>query len=203
MQDNRDKRVELLQKYAYKFFPATKYMDYAVKVEAYTLGKAANLVLNVDGCIGALFLDLLNSSSQFTLVILSYQIVLTLIAESAVNRKPRGLGHQMNPHVQILNDQSQEQPLGNRKNLCRRLCQVYPRPASLRRQDQEEIAPWQQIELLSLIAQAEIKEIVKIGYLNGLFVLARSIGLIGHALDQKRLQQPLYRHPWDEVLYTK
>ena len=66
LQDNRDKRVELLQKYAYKFFPATKYMDYAVKVEAYTLGKAANLVLNVDGCIGALFLDLLNSSSQFT-----------------------------------------------------------------------------------------------------------------------------------------
>lgn len=58
--------MELLQKYAYKFFPATKYMNYAVKVEAYTLGKAANLVLNVDGCIGALFLDLLNSSSQFT-----------------------------------------------------------------------------------------------------------------------------------------
>lgn len=49
--------------------------------------------------------------------------------------------------------------------------------------------------------QAEIADIVKIGYLNGLFVLARSIGLIGHALDQKRLQQPLYRHPWDEVLY--
>ena len=21
----------------------------------------------------------------------------------------------------------------------------------------------------------------------------------GHALDQKRLQQPLYRHPWDDV----
>lgn len=49
--------------------------------------------------------------------------------------------------------------------------------------------------------QDEVAEIVKIGYLNGLFVLARSIGLIGHALDQKRLQQPLYRHPWDEVLY--
>ena len=48
--------------------------------------------------------------------------------------------------------------------------------------------------------QAEIKDIVKIGYLNGLFVLARSIGLIGHALDQKRLQQGLYRHPWDEVI---
>lgn len=31
------------------------------QVEEYTLQKAANLVLNVDGCIGALFLDLLNS----------------------------------------------------------------------------------------------------------------------------------------------
>lgn len=43
-------------------------------------------------------------------------------------------------------------------------------------------------------------QVIEIGYLNGLFVLARSIGLIGHALDQKRLQQPLYRHPWEDVL---
>jgi hypothetical protein len=50
-----------------------------------------------------------------------------------------------------------------------------------------------------MLQQVEIQDIIKIGYLNGLFVLARSIGLIGHALDQKRLQQPLYRHPWDEV----
>jgi ATP citrate (pro-S)-lyase len=50
-------------------------------------------------------------------------------------------------------------------------------------------------------AQAEIEQIVQIGYLNGLFVLARAIGLIGHALDQKRLQQGLYRHPWEAVLY--
>ncbi|KAK9815928.1 hypothetical protein WJX72_012098 [[Myrmecia] bisecta] len=115
--DNKDKRVELLQKYASKYFPSTKYLQYACRVEQYTLTKQANLVLNVDGCIGALFLDLLNSTSLFT--------------------------------------------------------------------------------------QAEIEDIVKIGYLNGLFVLARSIGLIGHALDQKRLQQGLYRHPWDMVLYTK
>lgn len=113
--DNRDKRVELLHKYASKFFPSTKYLDYALRVETYTLQKAANLVMNVDGCIGTLFLDLLHSSSLFT--------------------------------------------------------------------------------------EEEVAEIVRIGYLNGLFVLARSIGLIGHALDQKRLQQPLYRHPWDEVLY--
>ena len=115
--DNRDKRVELLQRYARKHFPTTKYLDYAVAVEGYTLQKAANLVLNVDGCIGALFLDLLGSVGVFS--------------------------------------------------------------------------------------AAEIDDIVAIGYLNGLFVLARAIGLIGHALDQKRLKQPLYRHPWDDVLYTK
>ncbi|CAL5222053.1 g4352 [Coccomyxa viridis] len=115
--DNRDMRVALLQDYARRFFPATRYLDYALRVEQYTLTKAANLVLNVDGCIGSLFLDLLHSSSMFS--------------------------------------------------------------------------------------PAEIQDILKIGYLNGLFVLARSIGLIGHALDQKRLQQGLYRHPWDEVLYTK
>mmetsp|Transcript_17361 Transcript_17361/g.29726 ORF Transcript_17361/g.29726 Transcript_17361/m.29726 type:complete len:614 (+) Transcript_17361:97-1938(+) len=114
--DNRDKRVELLQEYARKFFPSTTYMDYAVTVEEYTLGKSSNLVLNVDGCIGALFLDLLASSSVFT--------------------------------------------------------------------------------------KKEAAEIIEIGYLNALFVVARSIGLIGHALDQKRLQQPLYRHPWEDVLYA-
>jgi ATP citrate (pro-S)-lyase len=37
--------------------------------------------------------------------------------------------------------------------------------------------------------------------LNGLFVLGRSIGFIGHYLDQKRLKQPLYRHPWDDISY--
>ncbi|CAM6095515.1 unnamed protein product [Calypogeia fissa] len=115
--DNRDKRVQLLQQYARAHFPSVKYMEYAVTVETYTLTKGNNLVLNVDGCIGALFLDLLVSSSLFT--------------------------------------------------------------------------------------QQEIDEIVEIGYLNGLFVLARSIGLIGHTFDQKRLKQPLYRHPWEDVLYTK
>lgn len=94
--DNRDKRVELLQKYARSHFPAVKYMEYAVTVETYTLTKANNLVMNVDGCIGSLFLDLLSSCAMFT--------------------------------------------------------------------------------------QQEIDEIIEIGYLNGLFVLARSIGLIGYVL---------------------
>ena len=43
--------------------------------------------------------------------------------------------------------------------------------------------------------------IAKIGTLNGLFVLGRSIGFIGHYLDQKRLKQGLYRHPWDDISY--
>lgn len=47
----------------------------------------------------------------------------------------------------------------------------------------------------------EADEIVKSGCLNGLFVLGRSIGLMGHFLDQKRLNQPLYRHPTEDINY--
>jgi len=114
---NPDKRVELLKDYAKKNFPSTKYLDYALEVEKYTLQKANNLILNVDGCIGVLFVDLISGSKEFS--------------------------------------------------------------------------------------KEELDQIVEIGYLNGIFVLARSIGLIGHALDQKRLKQPLYRHPWDDVMYAK
>ncbi|KZV99582.1 ATP-citrate synthase [Exidia glandulosa HHB12029] len=45
----------------------------------------------------------------------------------------------------------------------------------------------------------EANEYIKIGTLNGLFVLGRSIGFIGHHLDQKRLKAPLYRHPADDI----
>lgn len=34
-----------------------------------------------------------------------------------------------------------------------------------------------------------------------MFVLGRSIGLIAHYLDQKRLKTGLYRHPWDDITY--
>ncbi|KAH0923589.1 hypothetical protein HID58_023607, partial [Brassica napus] len=64
--DNRDKRVELLQKFARSNFPSVKYMEYAVTVDSYTLSKANNIVLNVDGAIGSLFLDLLAGSGMFT-----------------------------------------------------------------------------------------------------------------------------------------
>nr|XP_054767804.1 ATP-citrate synthase-like isoform X1 [Lytechinus pictus] len=48
----------------------------------------------------------------------------------------------------------------------------------------------------------EANEYVEIGVLNGLFVLGRSMGFIGHYLDQKRLKQGLYRHPWDDISYV-
>merc|ERR1712176_1620152 len=50
---------------------------------------------------------------------------------------------------------------------------------------------------------AEIDEMVDNGCLNGLFALARTTGFIGHYLDQRRLKQPLYRHPWDDITYMK
>ena len=47
----------------------------------------------------------------------------------------------------------------------------------------------------------EANEFLNNGFLNGLFVLGRSIGFIGHYLDQKRLQEGLYRHPTDDIFY--
>jgi len=111
---NPDKRVELLKRFAKENFQKIKYLDYALEIEKITLQKSDNLILNVDGCIAALFLDTLNSS-EFN--------------------------------------------------------------------------------------EEEIKQILKIGYMNGLFALSRSIGLIGHILDQKRLNEPLYRHQTDDILY--
>lgn len=112
---NPDKRVQLLISYARSNFPRTELLDFALSVEQLTTAKKGNLILNVDGCIGILFLDLMSSCGAFT--------------------------------------------------------------------------------------KEEIDEVVKLGYLNGLFALGRSIGLIGHILDQKRLRSGLYRHPMDDIAY--
>lgn len=48
----------------------------------------------------------------------------------------------------------------------------------------------------------EANQYIDMGVLNGLFVLGRSIGFIGHYLDQNRLKQPLYRHPTDDISYV-
>ncbi|MFH1106325.1 MAG: citrate/2-methylcitrate synthase [Candidatus Micrarchaeota archaeon] len=114
---NPDERVTQLKEYAKKHFKSTKYLDYALEVEKITTGKRNNLILNVDGCMAVLWLDLLTSCGEFS--------------------------------------------------------------------------------------EEEVKDLAEGGFFNGLFALGRSIGLIGHALDQKRLKQPLYRHPWDDILFVK
>lgn len=55
--------------------------------------------------------------------------------------------------------------------------------------------------LRSEFTKDEADEYIQMGALNGLFVLGRSIGFMGHYLDQKRLKQGLYRHPWDDIAY--
>ena len=112
---NPDKRVLLLIDYARKNFPSTDLLDYALRVEQLTTAKKGNLILNVDGCIGILFLDLMSSCGAFS--------------------------------------------------------------------------------------REEIDDVVRLGYLNGLFAVGRSIGLIGHILDQKRLEERLYRHPTEDIAY--
>lgn len=117
--NNPDKRVEILKNFAQDrsiFKQETPLLDYALQVEKITTAKKPNLILNVDGAIGVIFVDLLRQSGMFT--------------------------------------------------------------------------------------TAEAQETIEIGSLNGLFVLGRSLGFIGHYLDQRRLKQGLYRHPWDDITYV-
>ena len=111
---NPDLRVEGLKKFAAEHFPATPLLDYALTVEQLTTSKKENLILNVDGTIGILMVDMW-----------------------------RALG--------------------------------YP--------------------------EEEIDEFIESGTLNAFFIVGRSIGFIGHILDEKRLAMPMYRHPMDDILY--
>lgn len=56
---NPDKRVEVIRKLVEEGFPAKKVFSFALDVEKETLAKKANLILNVDGAIGAAFADIL------------------------------------------------------------------------------------------------------------------------------------------------
>jgi ATP citrate (pro-S)-lyase len=47
----------------------------------------------------------------------------------------------------------------------------------------------------------EAQEYINLNLLNGLFVVGRSIGFIGHWIDQNRLKQGLYRHPTEDISY--
>ena len=47
--------------FAREHFPKTPVLDYALKVQAVTTMKKNTLILNVDGCIGVLFVDMLTN----------------------------------------------------------------------------------------------------------------------------------------------
>ena len=111
---NPDLRVKGLMDFAAENFPATPLLDYARTVEALTTSKKENLILNVDGTIGILMVDMW-----------------------------RALGY----------------------------------------------------------SEEEINEFIESGTLNAFFILGRTIGFIGHVLDEKRLAMPMYRTPWDDILY--
>lgn len=48
--------------------------------------------------------------------------------------------------------------------------------------------------------QGEIQNMIEAEFFNAIFVLSRSVGLIGHYLDQKKLGEPLFRLPDNQVL---
>lgn len=95
----------------------TPHLDFARGVEKLTTGKKPNLILNVDGCLAAILLDL-------------------LVQEEKLNKD-------------------------------------------------------------------EISTLIEAEFFNAIFVLSRSVGFIAHYLDQKRLGEPLFRLPQDQVLTTK
>jgi succinyl-CoA synthetase alpha subunit len=113
---NPDMRVTQLKQFVKENFPESKLLDYALEVEAITTQKKGNLILNVDGCIGITFVDLLWSMPD-------------------------------------------------------------------------------------MFIKDEVDNIIDLGCLNALFVIGRAIGIFGHIFDQKRLAQPLYRTPYDEIAY--
>ncbi len=112
--DNPDERCEIMMNFAKEHFPKHPLLDYALTVQAVTTMKKGTLILNVDGTIGVLFVDLLKS--------LNYK-------------------------------------------------------------------------------DDEIKEMIDMGFFNAFFIIGRTMGFMGHYFDQKRLKAPLYRHPWDDILY--
>ncbi len=91
-----------------------RYYDYAKEIEAITSAKKGNLILNVDGTIAALMLDILETEEHYT--------------------------------------------------------------------------------------ARELDALIKADFFNALFVIPRSVGFIAHYLDQKRLDEGLFRLPDDDIL---
>jgi citrate synthase len=113
--DLPDPRTEILARFAVKL-PAHRYFDFAKGVEAITVQKKGNLILNVDGHIAALMLDTLVEEEGYT--------------------------------------------------------------------------------------STEIDMLITADFFNTLFVIPRTVGFIAHYLDQKRLDEGLFRLPDDDILLT-
>ena len=64
--NNPDKRVTIMKEYAKKHFKTTPLLNYALEVEKVTTAKKDNLILNVDGCIGICFVDMLRNEMPKT-----------------------------------------------------------------------------------------------------------------------------------------
>lgn len=50
------------------------------------------------------------------------------------------------------------------------------------------------------LTKEELSTLIDAGFFNAIFVLSRTVGLIAHYLDQKRLGEPLFRLPDNQVL---
>jgi len=111
--DLPDPRTQILASFV-KNLPSHEYYDYAKSIEAITTAKKGNLILNVDGHIAAIMLDVLAQEEGVT--------------------------------------------------------------------------------------AAELKQLIDADFFNALFVIPRTVGFIAHYLDQKRLDEGLFRLPDSDVL---
>lgn len=111
-----DPRVAVLAEYSDKL-PSHRYYDFARQVEAVTTAKKGSLILNVDGAIAALMLDILETMEHYD--------------------------------------------------------------------------------------EAMLQELVDMDFFNALFVIPRIVGFTAHYLDQKRLDEGLFRLPDDDVLLVE
>ena len=55
--------------------------------------------------------------------------------------------------------------------------------------------------IMRSVSTEEVRQYLELDVINGLFVVGRSIGMIGHIIDEKRNKQGLYRTPFDDIAY--
>ena len=63
---NPEIRVEILKRFVFSKFSKHTLLEYALEVEKITTQKKNTLILNVDGCIGVCFVDLMESCGAFS-----------------------------------------------------------------------------------------------------------------------------------------